>query len=252
MCALGEAVWWPRALCPHGEDVLGRDSGADFESSAIGPREWDLLPTAIAVDRYAVHQKIPRVGVSVDRPRRQGECQVPELGGQISAQGPQKPEIGGRYTVRLRQSRCRRAKPIEGGQDTRAVRERVEAGQQPRELSLGWLRVAASNCMPERHRVCVEAAAGCLPALAPPGRRRWPAIWRRTTPCRPCGTCAMVTPSWVSPHAGNFVALTGPASARHRPDGSWRLMVVSGYRRIPVGGRAGNPRGSHGGDRPRA
>jgi hypothetical protein len=68
MCALGEAVSWPRALCRHGEDVLGRDSGADFESSAIGPRGWDLLPTALAVDRYAVHQKIPRVGVSVDRP----------------------------------------------------------------------------------------------------------------------------------------------------------------------------------------
>lgn len=27
---------------------------SDFESSAIGPREWDLLPTAIAVERYGL------------------------------------------------------------------------------------------------------------------------------------------------------------------------------------------------------
>jgi len=30
----------------------GRVVLLDFESSAIGPREWDLLPTAISVDRY--------------------------------------------------------------------------------------------------------------------------------------------------------------------------------------------------------
>jgi Ser/Thr protein kinase RdoA (MazF antagonist) len=34
-------------LTDHGQVVL-----LDFESSAFGPREWDLLPTAIAVDRY--------------------------------------------------------------------------------------------------------------------------------------------------------------------------------------------------------
>jgi aminoglycoside phosphotransferase (APT) family kinase protein len=34
-------------LTDHGQVVL-----LDFEAAAIGPREWDLLPTAIAVDRY--------------------------------------------------------------------------------------------------------------------------------------------------------------------------------------------------------
>jgi aminoglycoside phosphotransferase (APT) family kinase protein len=34
-------------LTDRGQVVL-----LDFESSAIGPREWDLLPTAIAVERY--------------------------------------------------------------------------------------------------------------------------------------------------------------------------------------------------------
>lgn len=34
-------------LTDHGQVVL-----LDFESSAVGPREWDLLPMAIAVDRY--------------------------------------------------------------------------------------------------------------------------------------------------------------------------------------------------------
>ncbi len=36
-------------LTDHGEVVL-----LDFESSAHGPREWDLLPTAIAVERYGL------------------------------------------------------------------------------------------------------------------------------------------------------------------------------------------------------
>ena len=31
----------------HGQVVL-----IDFEAAAIGPREWDLLPTSIAVQRY--------------------------------------------------------------------------------------------------------------------------------------------------------------------------------------------------------
>ena len=34
-------------LTDHGQVVL-----LDFESSAVGPREWDLLPTAIGVERY--------------------------------------------------------------------------------------------------------------------------------------------------------------------------------------------------------
>jgi Ser/Thr protein kinase RdoA (MazF antagonist) len=34
-------------LTDHGQVVL-----IDFESSAVGPREWDLLPTAIGVERY--------------------------------------------------------------------------------------------------------------------------------------------------------------------------------------------------------
>ena len=29
----------------------------DFESAAIGPREWDLLPTAIAVERYGLPEE---------------------------------------------------------------------------------------------------------------------------------------------------------------------------------------------------
>lgn len=36
-------------LVDRGQVVL-----SDFESSAIGPREWDLLPTAIAVERYGL------------------------------------------------------------------------------------------------------------------------------------------------------------------------------------------------------
>ncbi|MBO0825900.1 MAG: hypothetical protein J2P27_18905 [Actinobacteria bacterium] len=36
-------------LADRGQVVL-----LDFESTAIGPREWDLLPTAIAVDRYGL------------------------------------------------------------------------------------------------------------------------------------------------------------------------------------------------------
>jgi Ser/Thr protein kinase RdoA (MazF antagonist) len=39
-------------LTDHGRVVL-----LDFESSAFGPREWDLLPTAIAVDRYGRSEK---------------------------------------------------------------------------------------------------------------------------------------------------------------------------------------------------
>jgi Ser/Thr protein kinase RdoA (MazF antagonist) len=45
----------------HGDAYTGNllvDAGqvvlSDFESSAIGPREWDLLPTAIAVERYGL------------------------------------------------------------------------------------------------------------------------------------------------------------------------------------------------------
>jgi Ser/Thr protein kinase RdoA (MazF antagonist) len=40
-------------LTDHGQVVL-----IDFESAAVGPREWDLMPTAIGVERY-------------DRPERQ-------------------------------------------------------------------------------------------------------------------------------------------------------------------------------------
>lgn len=36
-------------LTDHGQVVL-----LDFEASAYGPREWDLLPTAIAVERYGL------------------------------------------------------------------------------------------------------------------------------------------------------------------------------------------------------
>jgi Ser/Thr protein kinase RdoA (MazF antagonist) len=36
-------------LVDRGQAVL-----SDFESGAIGPREWDLLPTAIAVERYGL------------------------------------------------------------------------------------------------------------------------------------------------------------------------------------------------------
>jgi aminoglycoside phosphotransferase (APT) family kinase protein len=36
-------------LADRGQVVL-----LDFESSAIGPREWDLMPTAIAVDRFGL------------------------------------------------------------------------------------------------------------------------------------------------------------------------------------------------------
>jgi Ser/Thr protein kinase RdoA (MazF antagonist) len=39
-------------LTDHGQVVL-----LDFESAAIGPREWDLLPTAIAVDRYGLPEQ---------------------------------------------------------------------------------------------------------------------------------------------------------------------------------------------------
>jgi Ser/Thr protein kinase RdoA (MazF antagonist) len=36
-------------LTDHGQVVL-----LDFDAVATGPREWDLLPTAIAVDRYGL------------------------------------------------------------------------------------------------------------------------------------------------------------------------------------------------------
>jgi len=39
-------------LTDHGEVVL-----LDFESAAIGPREWDLLPTAIACERYGLAEE---------------------------------------------------------------------------------------------------------------------------------------------------------------------------------------------------
>src|SRR6266571_3871892 len=39
-------------LTDHGQVVL-----LDFESAAIGPREWDLLPTAIARERYGLAEK---------------------------------------------------------------------------------------------------------------------------------------------------------------------------------------------------
>jgi Ser/Thr protein kinase RdoA (MazF antagonist) len=42
-------------LADRGQVVL-----LDFESSAIGPREWDLLPTAIAVDRYGLNENTYR------------------------------------------------------------------------------------------------------------------------------------------------------------------------------------------------
>jgi thiamine kinase-like enzyme len=39
-------------LTDHGRVVL-----IDFEAAAIGPREWDLLPTSIAVPRYGLPEK---------------------------------------------------------------------------------------------------------------------------------------------------------------------------------------------------
>jgi Ser/Thr protein kinase RdoA (MazF antagonist) len=38
-------------LTDHGQVVL-----LDFEASVIGPREWDLLPQAVAVDRYGLSE----------------------------------------------------------------------------------------------------------------------------------------------------------------------------------------------------
>src|SRR5215469_5125123 len=46
MSALGEAVMWPRALCPDGEDVIGRDSGADRLLLASGSRQIEHLGSA--------------------------------------------------------------------------------------------------------------------------------------------------------------------------------------------------------------
>jgi thiamine kinase-like enzyme len=39
-------------LTDHGTVVL-----IDFEAAAYGPREWDLLPTAIAVERYGLAEE---------------------------------------------------------------------------------------------------------------------------------------------------------------------------------------------------
>ena len=39
-------------LTDHGQVVL-----IDFEAAAIGPREWDLLPTSIAVQRYGLSEE---------------------------------------------------------------------------------------------------------------------------------------------------------------------------------------------------
>jgi Ser/Thr protein kinase RdoA (MazF antagonist) len=39
-------------LTDHGQVVL-----LDFESAAVGPREWDLLPTAIAQERYGLAEE---------------------------------------------------------------------------------------------------------------------------------------------------------------------------------------------------
>jgi hypothetical protein len=36
----------------HGRVVL-----LEFEAAAVGPREWDLLPTAIRVDRYGLPEE---------------------------------------------------------------------------------------------------------------------------------------------------------------------------------------------------
>ena len=36
----------------------------DFESAAIGPREWDLLPTAVAVERYGLAEEQYRAFVN--------------------------------------------------------------------------------------------------------------------------------------------------------------------------------------------
>src|SRR6266496_3383950 len=55
LCRLGRSTGNAHTrnlLTDHGRVVL-----LDFESSAIGPREWDLLdllPTAIATDRYGL------------------------------------------------------------------------------------------------------------------------------------------------------------------------------------------------------
>lgn len=45
-------AWIGNLLTDRGQVVL-----ADFESAAIGPREWDLLPTAIAVERYGLAEE---------------------------------------------------------------------------------------------------------------------------------------------------------------------------------------------------
>jgi Ser/Thr protein kinase RdoA (MazF antagonist) len=42
-------AWAGNLLTDHGQVVL-----LDFESAATGPREWDLMPTAVAVERYGL------------------------------------------------------------------------------------------------------------------------------------------------------------------------------------------------------
>ena len=52
-------AWIGNLLTDRGQVVL-----ADFESAAIGPREWDLLPTAVAVERYGLAEEQYRAFVN--------------------------------------------------------------------------------------------------------------------------------------------------------------------------------------------
>jgi Ser/Thr protein kinase RdoA (MazF antagonist) len=45
-------AWIGNLLTDDGRVVL-----ADFESAMVGPREWDLLPTAVAVERYGLAEE---------------------------------------------------------------------------------------------------------------------------------------------------------------------------------------------------
>jgi Ser/Thr protein kinase RdoA (MazF antagonist) len=45
-------AWAGNLLTDHGQVVL-----LDFESAATGPREWDLMPTAVAVERYGLPEE---------------------------------------------------------------------------------------------------------------------------------------------------------------------------------------------------
>jgi aminoglycoside phosphotransferase (APT) family kinase protein len=49
----------------HGDAYIGNlltDGGrvvlSDFEAAAVGPREWDLLPTSIAAERYGLAEDV--------------------------------------------------------------------------------------------------------------------------------------------------------------------------------------------------